>query len=166
MNTTVSERGGRRGRARAGEELRRRFARSLLLDTLGEELPLPERRVELSPTHDALGLPKNRVRYGPDSPYLKEGRRVMYRDLEERLRPLGARLVREERTGEGAHQLGTCFAGRDDGVVDGDLRHHRLRNLYVVGGSAFPSYGAHHPTLTICALALRLGAHLTHGADA
>jgi choline dehydrogenase-like flavoprotein len=166
VRALVDARGGRRARARAGEELRRRFEGSLLLDTLGEDLPLPERRVELSTARDALGLPRNRVRYGPDSPYLEEGRRVMYEQLTERLRPLGARLVHVERTGEGAHQLGTCFAGHDDGVVDGDLRHHRLDNLYVVGGSAFPSYGAHHPTLTICALALRLGAHLTREAPA
>lgn len=59
-----------------------------------------------------------------------------------------------------ASQLGTCFAGRRDGVVDEDLRHHGLENLYIVGGTAFPSYSAHHPTLTICALALRLGRRL------
>lgn len=151
---------GMRARARVVESLRDRFARTLLLDTLGEDLPLSQRRVELSSAKDALGLPRNRIRYGPDSSYLSEGRETMYRDLERRLQPIGARLVGEERTGEGSHQLGTCFAGRDDGVVDGDLRHHRFENLYVVGGSAFPSYSAHHPTLTICALAIRLGQHL------
>jgi choline dehydrogenase-like flavoprotein len=50
--------------------------------------------------------------------------------------------------------------GEHDGVVNGNLRHHRISNLYVVGGSAFPTYGAHHPTLTIAALAIRLGRHL------
>lgn len=151
---------GRRERARAASQLRESFARTVLLDTLGEDLPQSGRRLELSTARDALGLPRNRIRYGPDSPYLEEGRRAMYRDLERRLAPLGARLVAEERTGEGAHQLGTCFAGRRDGVVDEDLRHHGLENLYIVGGSAFPSYSAHHPTLTICALALRLGRRL------
>ena len=53
--------------------------------------------------------------------------------------------------------------GGRDGVVDADLRHHRFENLFVVGGSAFPSYSAHHPTLTICALALRLGRDLVAG---
>jgi len=50
--------------------------------------------------------------------------------------------------------------GEADGVVDPDLRHHEVAGLYVAGGSAFPSYGAAHPTLTIAALAIRLGRHL------
>jgi choline dehydrogenase-like flavoprotein len=55
--------------------------------------------------------------------------------------------------------LGTCFMG-PDGVVDENLRHHRLRNLYMAGGSSFPTHSALHPTTTIAALAVRLGRHL------
>ncbi len=47
-----------------------------------------------------------------------------------------------------------------EGVVDENLRHHRIGNLYVAGGSAFPTYSALHPTVTIAALAVRLGRHL------
>jgi choline dehydrogenase-like flavoprotein len=47
-----------------------------------------------------------------------------------------------------------------DGVVDKNLRHHRVENLYLAGGSAFPTYSALHPTTTIAALAIRLGRHL------
>ncbi|HEY8582314.1 MAG TPA: GMC family oxidoreductase [Capillimicrobium sp.] len=136
--------------------LRERFERTLTLDILGEDLPSGDRRVELSPKRDRLGLPRVRVRYPDDSPYLEEARRALIADVERRLAPLGARVVAAERVAEGSHQLGTCFMG-DDGVVDRDTRHHRLENLFVTGGSAFPTYSAHHPTLTICALALRLG---------
>jgi choline dehydrogenase-like flavoprotein len=45
-------------------------------------------------------------------------------------------------------------------VVDDDLRVRDVAGLYAVGGSAFPTYGAAWPTLTIAALAIRLGAML------
>jgi glucose dehydrogenase len=138
-------------------ELRRRVERTLVLDVLGEDLPQSERRVELSHARDGLGLPRTRVVYGGDSPYLERARERLVADVERRF---AGRVVAVERAGEGSHQLGTCFMGDDEGVVDRDLRHHRLENLFLAGGSAFPAYSAHHPTLTICALALRLGAQL------
>ena len=147
---------GRDG-AELRDDIRERYSRTLVLDTVGEDLPRRERRVELSPRKDDLGLPLNRVSYPQDTGYIALGRRAMYADLERRLRPFGARLVRARRMGEGAHTLGTCFMGEGSGVVDRDQRHHEIENLYVTGGSAFPSYSSHHPTVTICALAIRLG---------
>lgn len=148
---------GAAGRAR----MRDAVQRTLVLDVLGEDLPHPGRLVELSRSRDAFGLPRTRIRYPETSPYLEEGRRRVIATLERRLARMGARLTSVVSAAEGAHQLGTCFMGERDGVVDPDLRHHRVAGLYVVGGSAFPSYSALHPTLTICALALRLGAQLT-----
>ena len=46
------------------------------------------------------------------------------------------------------------------GVVDRDCRVHGVANLYIAGGSVFPTAGAGTPTLTILALALRLGNHI------
>jgi choline dehydrogenase-like flavoprotein len=46
------------------------------------------------------------------------------------------------------------------GVVDADGRVHGVPNLYVTGGSVFPTAGYVNPTLTIVALASRLAAHL------
>jgi glucose dehydrogenase len=150
--------GGKRGRG-LQNDVTARFKRSIVLDVIGEDLPQEERSVELSSTRDALGLPLNRVRYPPDSEYLERSRRVVLDDLLERLRPLGARVVHATRFG-GGHMLGTCRMGRHDGVVDEHGRLHGAAGLYVVGGSSFPSYSAAHPTLTIAALAIRLGRHL------
>ncbi len=47
-----------------------------------------------------------------------------------------------------------------DGCVDPDLRYHDLENLFVLSTSVFPSASSANPTLTLAALALRLGDHL------
>ena len=148
------------------EEVRRRFERTIVLDALGEDVPLAGRFVELSPRKDSFGLPLNRISYPVDSQYLERSRSHLDVDLPRRLRRYGVAAVKAVTAppGGGAHLLGTCFMGQRDGVVDGNLRHHRIRNLYVAGGSSFPSYSAHHPTLTIAALAIRLGRHLGSGA--
>ena len=46
------------------------------------------------------------------------------------------------------------------GVVDANAQVHGVSNLFIVGGSIFPTGGAAPPTLTIVALAVRLAAHL------
>jgi choline dehydrogenase-like flavoprotein len=145
--------------SRVQRHLRGEFDRTLLLDTLGEELPRRERFVRLSPNKDSFGLPRNLIHYPGTSEYLHASYRHLSGEIERRLRPLGARVDSTYVYG-GAHLLGTCRMGERGGVVDANLRHHDVRNLYVVGGSAFPTYSAVHPTLTGCALAIRLGRHL------
>ena len=56
------------------------------------------------------------------------------------------------------HHMGTCRMSLDPdaGVVDQNCKVHGIDNLYLAGASVFPTGGAHQPTLTIAALALRL----------
>ncbi len=55
------------------------------------------------------------------------------------------------------HMGGTRMSDSpDQGIVDGRLRVHGTRNLYVGGSSVFPSGGYANPTLTIVQLSLRL----------
>lgn len=63
----------------------------------------------------------------------------------------------------GYHHMGTTrmAASPREGVVDADCRVHGLDNLYVAGSSVFPTGGWANPTLTILALALRLGDQIT-----
>jgi choline dehydrogenase-like flavoprotein len=60
------------------------------------------------------------------------------------------------------HHLGTTRMSADpaQGVVDPQCRVHGTENLFVASGSVFPSAGFVNPTLTVVALALRLGAQL------
>ena len=61
-----------------------------------------------------------------------------------------------------SHQMGTTrmSARPEDGVVNADGRVHTVSNLYMAGGSVFPTFGFTNPTLTIVALAVRLADHL------
>lgn len=145
-----------------GEEARAEavatWRRTLPLDMLTEDVPRPERRVTLSPNRDSFGLPLNRIAYPPPSRYELDGIEHVTRELRRRLAPLGVDSIEAAPGPRGGHLMGTCRIGAPgEGVVDADLRHLEAENLFVAGSSAFPTYGPVHPTLTIAALALRLG---------
>jgi choline dehydrogenase-like flavoprotein len=60
------------------------------------------------------------------------------------------------------HHMGTTRMGTDPAtsVVDANLRTHDVPNLYLVTTGCFVTGGVANPTLTLSALALRLGDHL------
>jgi choline dehydrogenase-like flavoprotein len=152
-----------------GADARRRtldaHRRTIVLDVLLEDVPQEARRLTLSPSRDALGLPRTRIDYPGPTAYERAGWRAVREEIERRLRPLGVQHVAERPGPAGSHLLGTCrFGDGDDGVVDADQRHLDVDNLYVAGGSSFPTYSPAHPTLTIAALAIRLGEHLRSAA--
>ncbi len=91
---------------------------------------------------------------------MQEARKLLggiYRDL-------GGNEFEETAQSWAHHQMGTCRMGADPetSVVDPDLRVHGMKNLYVLGSSAFVTSGAAHPTLLIAALAHRLSDHLAN----
>jgi choline dehydrogenase-like flavoprotein len=61
-----------------------------------------------------------------------------------------------------AHIQGTVVMGDDPAasIVDRHLVHHQLRNLLVLGASAFPTASPAYPTLTVSALSLWAADHL------
>jgi choline dehydrogenase-like flavoprotein len=65
-----------------------------------------------------------------------------------------------------SHQCGTARMGGDPAtsVVDRDLKAHDLDNLYIADASVLPTSAAVNPSLTVAALALRLGQHLNAAA--
>lgn len=135
-----------------------------------EQLPLATSSVRLGSTADALGVPRLVLdwRVDPDVD------RTMGRLLELLAQELGAAGLGRVELGPGgrplaavplevgSHPMGTARMHDDPalGVVDADLRTHDVENLYVVGSAVFPTGGHANPTLTIVALAHRLGTHL------
>ncbi len=148
-----------------------RFINGLMLESKPEQAPNPDSRVTLDDARDAFGLQRSKL----DWRTLPLDRRTAVRGeevIDAELRRLGigsmVPLQPEEIEGwpenleSGWHQLGTTRMHADPkhGVVDANARVHGLSNLFIAGGSVFPTGGAAPPTLTIVALALRLAGHL------
>jgi choline dehydrogenase-like flavoprotein len=143
----------------------------LSLKTVVETTPNPESRVTLGERRDALGMPRVHVDWRINSGDLR-GFSRLYDVMRAELARLGlGRLVEDPAVdsegwpvsfSSGMHHMGTTRMHDDSrqGVVDANCRVHDLANLYVAGGSVFPTGGVANPTLTIVALAIRLADHL------
>jgi choline dehydrogenase-like flavoprotein len=111
------------------------------------------------------------LRFHDYDEYAYRGIKAVEERLEHLLAPLPVErfaMDLEPASTEG-HVLGTVVMGNDPAtsVVDRWMVHHRVRNLVVLGGSAFPTGSPSNPTLTISALSMRSASHLlgsTHSA--
>jgi choline dehydrogenase-like flavoprotein len=145
-----------------------------------EQAPNPASRVVLSEKRDAFGLPQTALDW-QFADIDKRSLHVLMKALDGELRRLDMGraepspwleeadlpwetdpLISNHSIG-GYHHMGTTrmAASPKEGVVDADCRVHGIGNLFVAGSSVFPTGGWANPTLTILALALRLGDHLT-----
>lgn len=164
LRSTIG-RSGNWGRALESElesVVRDRFGRTFLIGSNAEPLPSPENRVELdSEVRVCFGNPAPRITYA-----ISDYERTAYRRADPIIHALadelGARSLGDMQNHFGGHQAGTCRMGDDPdaSVVDRQLKAHEVENLYVVGSGNFVTLSVVNPTLTIAALALRLGAHL------
>jgi len=130
-----------------------------------EQRPDPENRIELGgrPDRFANPLPRLHLAWTPGDQARLERLRE---HLAEGFRDAGLGRLRFQpgrRPDLSAHHhAGTTRMayGPEDGVVDLHGRVFGVENLYVTGGSVFPTAGFANPTLTIVALARRLARHL------
>jgi choline dehydrogenase-like flavoprotein len=140
------------------------------IQMIGEDLPYRDNTVDLDPSvRDFRGYPVARITYSPRTHELAA--QSFYRPyVAEILRRAGAAHVTAVPDAASddtpiagndvpttAHVLGGMRMGNDPtvSVTDREGRYHQLDNLFVADGSVFPTSGAHNPTLTIMATALR-----------
>jgi choline dehydrogenase-like flavoprotein len=142
------------------------------LEMHGEQIPRADSRVTLTDKTDALGMPQLRIawRYSPDD--IESVRRTLDLVAQELERSGAGRLEYERDTLEedlmrfgayGGHHIGTARMGTDPrtSVVDANCRVHSVHNLFVAGSATFPTSSQANPTLTLVALSLRVGKHLS-----
>ncbi len=184
-NTTVYEKtiqlndwyltGGPEGAPLGNVQMLGRITGEILAGESG--LPLPVARwiadhsVHLLAMSEDLPQPESRVMWRADRVVLKwersnwQAHLLLVARLKAALRragwPVTLAKAFEKRTP--SHQCGTLRMGADPraSVVDPSLRAHDLENLYVCDASVLPTSAAVNPSLTIAALALRAGAHLS-----
>lgn len=121
---------------------------------MSEDLPRAESRVRL--------LPGDRVEVGYHPGDVAAHDRFV-RHVRGRLRKIFPVVLRHSFGIEApSHQCGTVRMGDDPAhsALDALCRAHDHRNLHVVDAGFFPSSAALNPALTVCAQALRVGAHL------
>ena len=130
-----------------------------------------DNRVMLSDERDRLGRPRVRIEWGIGEADVENMRRVTCL-FDQAVRRAGvghlerafpdAPTAWRQALEPGKHHMGTTrmHVASRHGVVDEDSRVHGTSNLFVTGSSVFPSGGYANPTLTIVALAVRLGDHL------
>jgi choline dehydrogenase-like flavoprotein len=135
-----------------------------------EQAPNPKSRIVLANSVDALGSRRVRLDWQINELDWKTYEQTAS-ILSEEFQRSGASPARSshfqpDRTCTSilhtGHQLGTTRMSETsaDGVVDPNCRVHGLSNLYILGGSTFPTGGWANPTFTVMALAHRLADYL------
>ncbi|HYZ46062.1 MAG TPA: GMC oxidoreductase, partial [Actinomycetota bacterium] len=151
---------------RSGNARRYRF-----FDVFGgvEQVPDPHHRVTLTDELDALGQRRAHVRWGWNDAEIHTivcTQQILAEEVQRtrlgRFEPRSISPAERPPLHGAHHHLGTTRMHRSaaSGVVDEDCRVHGTTNLFVAGGSLFPTAGYVNPTLTIVALAARLGDRL------
>ncbi len=142
------------------------LSRVTSLLVMAEDQPRPENGVASDPTRrDRYGLPQLMISHRASArdeaaaaALVRQARRVLHR--------AGAVITRLQPIRTFSHSVGTLRMGDDPGTAPLDAlgRFRGLENLYVSDASAFATSAGVNPSLTIAALALRLGEHLAQGA--
>lgn len=143
--------------------------RRVRLRNFMEMEPRLENRVRLGEERDAYGSPLPVVEHDVselDRRSVVELHHVLKREFEVLgIGRLGGDLQAETPwpiDQDASHHLGTTRMGDDprESVVDRHGRVHGVDNVYLAGGSVFPTSGCANPTYTIVALSIRLADHL------
>lgn len=135
------------------------------LQAFMEEMGRYENRITLLPGKNRFGLPKMKIEFHRTAEAEANGQ-MWLRKMEKIIEKMGYTVIKEKSIIQdpgGHHLTGTCRMSETakDGVTDRNMRVHGMNNLYICSNAAFPSGSAVNPTLTLAAMAFRLGDHLT-----
>ncbi len=158
-----------------GTEFKQLMRSSILRDRLagcslvGDELPYLGHTVTLDRSvRDVFGLPVARVTWSYEK-YEQVAQQFYIPLVKKMMTAAGAGMAvavpETDNSGglpTGSHVMGGMMMGPDpaSSVTDAYGRVHGLDNVYVADGSVFVTSGAHNPTSTIMAVALRNMRHL------
>lgn len=138
------------------------------LEMHGEQFPQALSRVMLGHKVDVLGMPQLHVDWRYSQADIESIRGTLDVLSQEFAASGVARFEYDGETLEqdltrfgayGGHHIGTARMGTDErtSVVNAECRVHSVNNLFVAGSAVFPTSSQANPTLTLIALALRLG---------
>lgn len=152
----------RTGASRSEIERATTGATTVTLSGFIEEFSTIGSRVSLANGTTRFGLPRTTVHYAP-----RDNRTAVHRHLDTLSRILvraGAKVAKRDVYDlriDHCASTARMSAEPGNGVIDANLRVHDIENLYVCSAAAFPNIAAVPPTLTLAALALRLGDFLS-----
>ncbi|MBV8524236.1 MAG: GMC family oxidoreductase [Acetobacteraceae bacterium] len=145
------------------ERIRQQVAREVSINSFHEQLPDPNNRIVPSPNErDAIGIPRPEIYYSIED-YVRVSAQHTHEAYDKIANLLGATEIRHNDQFAGNnHLMGTTIMGSNpkDSVVDADCRTHDHPNLFIASSSVFSTSATVNSTLTISALAIRLGDHL------
>lgn len=132
---------------------RGRWTERMILKFLFDDIPRDENLVTVNASNPRLA----ETRFVGYSDYAQRGAAQVPKMLDELAQALPIERVENIFQGSSdAHIQGTVVMGADPGksIVDRRLVHHKVRNLLVLGSSAFVTASPSHPTVTLSALSL------------
>jgi len=133
---------------------RGRYTQTALFKFIFDEIPRVENHMLFNKEQA-----KPEIVHGAPSDYVEKGKEYVLQNLGKILAGLPIEKLRgtSPLSKTEGHILGTTRMARNshEGVIDQDLIHHKVRNLLVLGGGAFPSLSPSNPSPTIAALSLR-----------
>ncbi len=152
-NLRIKERNWGRTLFEKVQEADHRFAATLIFETEMRQ----RNKVTLSGVKDKFGIPLAKVDFklSPRDERTFSYMKIIANKLKEKE---GVKDIKKGGYGlNGNHPMGGYVCGDDPrtSVVDGFMKCHDHRNLYLLGGGAFNSTSALNPTHTIAALALK-----------
>jgi choline dehydrogenase-like flavoprotein len=136
-------------RSEAGRWRERQYFRFIF-----DELPMAENAVTVDTENPNLAA----TTHHGYSDYARRGAADIPRMIDQLAQALPIeRIVSIDEALTSGHIQGTVVMGKDpaSSIVDANLVHHQIRNLLVLGASAFPTAIPGLPTLTLSAMSLR-----------